>query len=280
VGGGIHDSGGTLAVNNSSVTDNSATLAASLPNSVEQLANGGGMEVAGDVSAATISSTTISGNSVSMTNTVGDAEAFSGGINVGLDVDFTMSNSVVADNGVSSATLAGSSGDAEGDSGAGELLGTINSTRFTGNTVMVTSVAGDVTAFAGALMDVGSLANSVISDNHVHASSPSGTIFAAGGAVVLDEPGLTFRNSEVSGNTIDANGAGGTVQGGGIFDAPIDNGPPGGPLTLVDSEVTDNTLSGSGGITRQGGGLYIQNLPLTLKHSVIAGNSPDQCFGC
>jgi hypothetical protein len=280
VGGGIHDSGGTLVVSNSSVTDNSATLAASLPNSVEQLANGGGMEVAGDVSAATISSTTISGNSVSMTNTVGDAEAFSGGINVGLDVDFTMSNSVVADNGVSSATLAGSSGDAEGDSGAGELLGTINSTRFTGNTVMVTSVAGDVTAFAGALMDVGSLANSVISDNHVHASSPSGTVFAAGGAVVLDEPGLTFRNSEVSGNTIDANGAVGSAQGGGIFDGPIDNGPPGGLLSLVNSEVTGNALTGSGGITRRGGGLYIQNLPLTLRHSVIAGNSPDQCFGC
>jgi hypothetical protein len=61
-----------------------------------------------------------------------------------------MSNSVVAHNSVSSATLAGSSGNAEGDSGAGELLGTINSTRFTGNTVTVTVGGGDVTAFAGA----------------------------------------------------------------------------------------------------------------------------------
>jgi hypothetical protein len=39
-------------------------------------------------------------------------------------------------------------------------------------------------------------------------------------------------------------------------------------------------LSGSSGITLQGGGLYTQNQPLTLTHSVIADNSPDQCVGC
>jgi len=279
-GGAIMAFGGTLTLRNSSVTDNSAALAASLPNSVELLANSGGMHITSDVPVAKISNTTISGNSVSMTNTVGDAEAFSGGLHVDLDVDFTMSRSVVADNSVSSATLGGSSGNAGGDSGAGELLGTIRKTRFTGNTVTVTSVAGDATAFAGAFIDFGSIANSVISHNHVYASSPSGTVFAAGGAIVIDEPGLTLRNSEVNGNTIDARGVGGSAQGGGIFDAPIANGPPGGPLTLVTSEVTGNALTGSTGITRQGGGLYIQNLPLTLRHSVIAGNSPDQCFGC
>jgi hypothetical protein len=278
-GGAIAASGGTLKVSDSSVTDNSAALAASLPNSVELLANGGGMHITSDVSVATIRNTTISGNSVSMTNTVGDAEAFSGGIHVNLDVDFTMSNSVVADNSVNSATLAGSSGNAEGDSGAGELLGKIINTHFTGNTVTVNSAAGDATAFAGAFIDFGSITNSVISDNHVHASSASGTVFAAG-AVVVDEPGLTFRNSGVGGNTVDANGATGSAQGGGIFDAPIANGPPGGPLTLMNSSVTGNALSASPGITLQGGGLYIQNQPLTLTQSVIANNSPDQCFGC
>jgi hypothetical protein len=279
-GGAIIASGGTVRISNSSITDNSAALAASLPNSVELLANGGGMHITSDVRVAAISNTTISGNSVAMTNTVGDAEAFSGGVHVDLDVDFTMSNSVVADNSVSSATLAGSSGNAGGDSGAGEILGTISNTRFTRNTVTVTSAAGDATALAGAFIDFGSITNSVISDNHVQASSPSGTVFAAGGAIVVDEPGLTVRNSEVSGNTTDASGASGSAQGGGIFDAPIANGPPGGPLTLVNSFVTGNALTGGAGITRQGGGLYIQNLPLTLTHSVIAGNSPDQCFGC
>jgi transposase len=41
-----------------------------------------------------------------------------------------------------------------------------------------------------------------------------------------------------------------------------------------------NFLSGSTGIALQGGGLFIQNKPLTLTHSVIANNSPDQWFGC
>jgi hypothetical protein len=105
-------------------------------------------------------------------------------------------------------------------------------------------------------------------------------VFAAGGAIVVDEPGLTLRTSQVSGNTIGATGASGSARGGGIFDAPIADGPPGGPLTLLNSGVTRNALSGSPGIALQGGGLYIQNKPLTLTHSVIANNSPDQCFGC
>ena len=279
-GGAISASGGTLKINNSSVTDNSAALAASLPNSVELLANGGGIHISSDVSVATISNTTISGNAVSMTNTIGDAEAFSGGVHVNLDVDFTMSNSVVADNSVSSATLAGSTGDAEGDSGAGEVLGKIANTRMTGNNVTVTSVAGDTTALAGALIYFGSITNSVITDNHVQASSPGGAVFAAGGALVVDEPGLTLRSTQVSGNTVDASGASGSAQGGGIFDALVPSGPPGGPLTLLNSSVTGNALSGGAGITLQGGGLYVQRQPLTLTRSVIAGNSPDQCFGC
>jgi hypothetical protein len=88
------------------------------------------------------------------------------------------------------------------------------------------------------------------------------------------------RNSEVSGNTVGANGASGSAQGGGIFDAPIADGPPGGPLKLLNSGVTGNALNGSPGIALQGGGLYIENKPLTLTNSFIANNSPDQCFGC
>lgn len=280
MGGVFAEFGTTLSVANSLIGDNGASLAASMPSDVETHAISGGIHIGGNVRAATITNSTVSGNSASMTNRVGDATAFSGGVHVDVGVHFTMSNSVVADNSVSSATLPGSSGNAEGDSGAGEIQGTISNTRFTRNTVTVTSAAGDAIAFAGALIDFGSIANGVISDNHVHASSPSGTVFAAGGAIVVDQPGLTLRNSEVGGNTIDANGARGSAQGGGIFDAPIANGPPGGPLRLVNTEVTGNALTGGAGITRQGGGLYIANLPLTLTHSVITGNSPDQCFGC
>src|SRR5262249_47222507 len=51
-GGAIMAFGGSLKVSNSSVTENSAALAASLPNSVELLANGGGIHVSSDVSTA------------------------------------------------------------------------------------------------------------------------------------------------------------------------------------------------------------------------------------
>jgi hypothetical protein len=281
-GGVFAEFGTTLSVENSLIGDNSASLAASMPSDVASgtAAIGGGIHIGGGVHAATIKNSTVSGNSVSMTNTIGDATAFSGGVHVDVGVHFEMSNSTVADNVVSSVALPGSTGNAGGDSGAGEILGTISNTRFTGNTVNVNSEAGDATAFAGAGIDFGSVTNSVVSNNHVHASSPSGAVFAAAGALVVDEPGLTLRNTEVSGNTVDASGASGSAQGGGIFDAPIANGPPGGPLKLLNSGVTGNALSGSPGIALQGGGLYIQNEPLRLTNSVIANNSPDQCFGC
>jgi hypothetical protein len=56
------------------VTNNSATLNAWLPNSVELLAIAGGIHIS-DQAAGSIRNTTISGNSATMTNTVGDANA-------------------------------------------------------------------------------------------------------------------------------------------------------------------------------------------------------------
>jgi hypothetical protein len=82
----------------------------------------------------------------------------------------------------------------------------------------------------------------------------------------------------VSGNTVDAGGASGNALGGGIFDGFNVDGPPGAPLVLTNSRVTANTLGGAG-VLLQGGGAYLQN-PITLTNSVIAGNAPDQCFGC
>ncbi len=278
-GGAIMAFAGPLTIRNSVVMDNSAELAASLPNSVDQLANSGGIHVTSGVSEATIRNTIVARNVVTMTNAVGDANAFSGGVHVDLDVDFQLTNSVIADNAVVSRTLAGSSGDAVGDSGAGELLGTITNSRLSGNTVTVSSDAGNVTALAGAGLFTGSMTNSLVNGNHIAASSPNGSVEARGGGLVVDAPGMTLRNTPVTENTVDATGASGTAQGGGIFDAPIPDGPPGGPLALVNSNVTRNVLTGAAGILLQGGGLYIQHA-LTLTNSVIAQNTPDQCFGC
>src|SRR5207253_568132 len=127
--------------------------------------------------------------------------------------------------------------------------------------------------------DGGTITNSLISNNHIHASAPLGSVDVSGGGLNLFGP-TTLRNSTVLANTVDASGASGTVFGGGIFDIPFPfgpDGPPGGPLVLQNSNVTANTLSGAG-LTLHGGGIYLQDEPITLTHSLITQNVPDQCF--
>ena len=278
-GGGIKVEGGTVVtVSGSSVTNNSAVLNAALPASVDLVAQPGGIFI-GDVDRASIINTTIAGNSATMTNVVGDATAFAGGINVGPEVDFQMANSVVAGNAVRSSTLRGSHGDAEGDTGGGAVLGTITNTRITGNTVTVSSAVGDALAGIGGLLQFGALTNSVVSDNRLSASSPRGTATVMGAGVMVAEHPLTLRNTRVSGNTGAANSRHGFSRGGGIYDGPFFD-LPGSTLTLVSSSVTGNSLTGSGGVLLQGGGLYLENQPLTSTNSLIANNTPDQCFGC
>ncbi len=52
-------------------------------------------------------------------------------------------------------------------------------------------------------------------------------------------------------------------------------------LTLQGTAVIRNSLIGSPGFTVQGGGLYTRSpATITLRHSLIAHNIPDQCFGC
>ena len=279
--GAIQLVGGSVTMTNSTVTDNSARLAASEPNSVaangNAIAIAGGIHVEGGVSAATFSNTTITHNSAIMTNTLGDATAFSGGLHT--DGVFTLNDDVIADNSVYSAAL-GSSGDAEGDSAAGEMAGSIRNTRLTGNTVTVSSAARTATASAGATIFTGTLTNSIISDNHVFASSPNGPAVLVGGGLQSGGP-LTLQNTTVSGNSGHANANHGSAQGGGIFavDESANGGPPGGPLILINSRVTSNILSGSSGIAVRGGGIFATN-PVSLTNTLIAGNLPDQCVGC
>ena len=242
--GGVSVSGGTLTVDNSRISDNTASLSSSMPGDIPggTGAFAGGINV-GPVSGATITDTTISGNAATMTNSVGDAFASSGG---------------------------------------GEIIGTLTNVRLTGNSIDVSSAAGNATALGGAsIFDGGTITNSLISNNHIHASAPLGSVDVRGGGLNLFDQ-TTLRNSTVSGNTVDASGASGSARGGGIFDIAFPfgpDGPPGGPLTLQNSNVTANTLSGAG-LLLDGGGIYLQGEPITLTNSVITQNVPDQCFGC
>lgn len=272
-GGAILLEGGSLRVSNGSVMNNSAVLDTGQPNDIPDgfLAIAGGIHAGGGVSAATITNTTVSGNSASMTNSVGDSTAFSGGLHT--DGVMTLSNDVIANNSIFSRST---NGNGQGDSGAGELAGTITNTQFTGNSVTVVSDTGDVNVSAGAAIFTGTLTKSVVSNNHI--SGTGANIILAGGGLQTGGP-MTLRNTIVSGNSGSANGSSGTAQGGGIFavdESP--NGPPGGPLILTNSSVTGNVLSGSSTITLQGGGIFVTN-PLTLTNTTISGNVPDNCFG-
>jgi hypothetical protein len=272
--GNLGFGGGTLTISNSSVTDNSATLTDVLPFGVVP---SGGIHINGDAQAATISNTTISGNAATMTNSLGGAFVISGGLNT--EIATTLSNDTISENGITATTLPGSTGDAVGRSGAGEIGGTLSNVRLTGNTLNVSSAAGTATALGGAsVFDGGTITNSLISNNHIHAAAPLGSVDVRGGGINTFGP-TTLRNSTVSGNTVDARGASGSARGGGIFDGFNPDGPPGGPLVLQNTNVTANTLSGAG-LTLQGGGIFLQDQPITLTNSVITQNVPDQCFGC
>jgi hypothetical protein len=279
-GGGIFMNAGTFEMRSSAVNGNVVSLDAALPDSVDLGAHAGGIHLADGVTDARIVGSSISNNRLVMTNSVGTANAFSGGIHVDWGVAFSMANTTVSGNNVHVVTTGDSAGAALADSGAGELHGRITSSRFVGNTVTAQAVRGFASAIAGAAIFTGTISDSRLDANTVSVSSPAGGGWGAGGALVGDEGGFTLRGTTVHDNRVsvyaqDAPGA----QGGGIFDAPIDNGPPGGPLTLVGASVTGNVLAGSSAVSLAGGGIYSTDVPVSISGTVIRHNVPDQCSG-
>ncbi len=277
-GGGIEMVGGSLTIDDSRVSDNSADASLTVPSDVDQSATGGGIHVQENAS-ATVRRTTITGNSINSTNTVGNASAFSGGLHANGPI--VMRDSTVSNNSVAATTATGFT---DADSGAGEMNAdsTISKTRFSGNSVTATSSAGVAHAAAGAIVTAAferlTISDSVISANRLTAATTTGSSTVDGGGVA-NIGVLTLRNTSLSDNTGVASGPSGSARGGGIFNGSVPDGPPRTQLALVNSVVTHNTLTATPGITVQGGGLFT-SFPVTLTNSVIAGNVPDQCSGC
>jgi hypothetical protein len=274
-------SGGTFTMTNSSVTDNRATVITDFV--FGAVPGAGGIHNKGG-QAVTISNTTISGNAATVTNSSGSSFAVAGGINEPGDViPTTLSNDEFTDNSVSVTALPGSTGDAYGRSGAGEMGGTLTNVRLTGNTVEATSAAGNATAEAGAtVLDGGTISNSLISHNSIRGAAPLGSVDVRGGGIDT-YAATTLRNSTVFGNMARASGASGSARGGGIYDVAFSegpDGPPGGSLALEKTSVSGNSLSASAGILLQGGGIFAQAETVTLTNSWVMHNVPDQCFGC
>lgn len=278
-GGGIYAPGGRVTVRRSSVSGNRAVLNGSLPGSVDQLAIGGGLQIADDVTAVRISHAKITRNSARMTNRVGGATANSGGLNVTtVNIPFRITKSVVARNAVTATAQNRSRGNALVDTGGATLAGKVSQVRVRDNTATAKSAGGDATASGGAALILGRMVNSTATDNSVHASSPRGKARAAGGGLEVDIRRLTVRETTIARNAASARGRRGAARGGGIFNARLYS--PGARLVLIDSDVRHNLAKGPERIRRQGGGVYAHRRPVDVTRSAIENNVPDDCFGC
>jgi hypothetical protein len=259
-------------------------VSTAFPSEVETSALAGGLHSEADVS-ATIRGGRNSGNGATETNTLGSATAFCGGICTDGSVD--LRGGTVSDNHVVATTPAGDASADSGGLGIGccenpPTIVTASGTRFTGNTVSATAAAGVASASGGGLsmanMPAVELRDSLVSGNSVSATSTTGSVFVHG-AGINNGGQLELRNTTVSDNAGIASGPTGEAQGGGIWNGPFGPPPPAPELTLLDSTLTHNTLSATAGVSREGGGLFT-TVPVTLDDTVIADNSPDQCFGC
>jgi hypothetical protein len=291
-GGGIFAANGSvLIVRDSAVNGNVASLASSIPHPYplqgggtdQSNAHAGGIHL-GDSGSATIENSRIDGNQVAVDNPVGEPIGFDAAVCICGDSPLVLRNSSVSDNRVtatvSDMTDSGPAGNALEYDGSAE----ISNTRITGNSSnMTTTNPGSTASVLGAVIGFNEepalISNSIIRDNSITATSANGTAIAQGAAIVNDGV-LELRNDEITQNTATASGLAGSAQGGAIWNGMIFPDTPTPQLTLQNTIVMHNTLSGSPGFTLQGGGIYTLGFPITLINGVIAHNVPDQCFGC
>jgi hypothetical protein len=249
--GGIGSSG-ALTIEDSVISDNGAELSGSFSGAPERFALAGGIlvsECCGVSQTATIRNTLVHGNravaDISSPETL--VFAFAGGLLAAAPL--LMERTVVTDN----LARAVSAGDAAADGGGLEIGSevTIRDSLVARNTVVVD-------AKGAALAEGGGIAN-------------------AGQ--------LTVERTLVLNNRAIARGVGGPLpfgqpsgaRGGGIWNSTF-GGPPA-TLTLVNSWILGNRLEAPAGFVVQGGGLFTR-FPVTRVRTAIAGNRPDQCFGC
>jgi hypothetical protein len=291
-GGGIYvDSGGTLAIDGSRIDGNTASIANTLPSPYPQQDGATDQENAftggvylSDGSAATIRGSELDENSVLVNTPLGQAFGADAALCACGNVPLTVQGSRIEGNRL---TVTALSSDANGPSGPGTMEADANATianvRIAGNATTVTSPNHDAAAIAAVGFFFGgtvppTIANSAIIGNISSAIAPSGTATIQGAGLTNNGP-LVLTNVTVSGNRGVADGQHGSAQGAGIWNGILFGGPTS-PLTLRNSIVTGNVLSGSPGITLQGAGIYTPGFPPTLANTVVARNTPDQCFGC
>ena len=274
--GVIIDGGsGAIVISDSVISDNRVSMTSVYP--VGALTNSTGAALDFDEShtgPVTVTDTRITGNVASGFDPAGDGSA-SAIVYINSGSPLTMRNTVISDNHVMANGAANVAGGVIFQVNSGSV---ITNTAITGNTTSVTST-GDAASF-GAVV-TGSeepvvFVDSIVADNTVQISGQ--TTVSTFGVGITNYGVLQLQGTRVTNNSARAFGPSGSIDGGGIWNGQFVDGllPQ---LTLTDSLVARNALSGSAGLTLQGGGLFTA-FPVTLQHSVIARNTPDQCYGC
>jgi hypothetical protein len=287
-GGGVFVNGGTLTLEWSSIDANRVSLTSTLPSFVgsdliSMSANSGALHV-GDGIPTTIRHARVTGNSVSVFDPAGEPAGIDSAMLVGAS-PLTMDDTVISANDVDD-TYASSE-----DSGIGGTAvevdggGLITNTRITGNTaeafsrsgVAATSNGLNVFNFSDGPPQRLVVKDSTIDANRTVARSVTGTAIMEGGGV-FNNSLLELRHVVITRNTGAAFGPAGHAQGGGIWNGVELSGPPV-ELTLSDSVVTRNALSGSAAIARDGGGIFTSE-PIVRTRTTVSGNDPNDCSGC
>ena len=280
-GGGIEvQDGEAFSISASVVTRNSATYSSSSDAPTDVLVYGAGIHV-GDGGTASIANTTISDNIAAASGPLGEPTAASAGLVVGQST-LALTNSTISGN---RAILVARSTEDPGPSGSAfefDGYATISNVRVVDNSTSI-RVSSGVAGATGAVLSLDQapqaalLTNSVISGNSVTVASATGSATIQG-VGITNNGELELRNDLISGNTGTALAPSGFAQGGGIWNGEV-FAPP--PLSLLvqDSAITGNLVTGSPGVNVAGGGIFTTS-PITLAHSLVAGNRPNQCTGC
>ena len=222
----------------------------------------------------TVTDTRITGNVVSGFDSAGDGSA-SAIVYINSGSPLTMRNTVISGN---RAIASGAANVGGGVIFAVNSQSVISNMTLTGNTTSVTST-GD--AYGYSAFDIVSAQPSLVTDSVIAGNTmrvrgqTTAFIYGVG---MFNGGVVQLRRTRVTDNSGRADGQSGTVDAGGILNNQLfDELPP--QLTLTDSLVARNSISGSAGLTIHGGGIST-TYPVTLQHSLITQNTPDQCYGC
>lgn len=230
-GGGIYNLSGTVSLTDSTLSANSATTSSA------SNAGGGGIY---NIGALTLTNSTLSSNTAASTvsSTFNNSNNAGGGgiYNTGF---VTLTNSTLRGNLASGSGYNGNGGGVYNNSGNLQVMN---------STLSANLASGD----GGGVDNNGG--NSIVTNSTLSANSATrgGGIYNGGGAV-------TLTNS-----TLSANPAG---SGGGIYNSS-------GTATLTNSTLCSNSASNSGSLTfpDTGGGIYHNSGTVTLYNSIVAGN--------